>query len=98
MICEACALWADGRISHEAIDCDEVGCTCQHRKPGAWLETPWQPTGEPSPTPPRNEPSRCSACTRQFKTYKDGMIVWHKRTLRGRRSRCPGSRMAPLGK
>lgn len=105
VICKNCADLADVKVPHDVGDCDQEGCTCQHKSPGLWK-------GEKTPPPSpdlsmsvsaarvllrlallRNgPPNRCTVCDRPFSlTPKSRRIVMHKRRMLCERTTSDGT-------
>src|SRR4051812_42719868 len=96
VICKNCADLADDPsiMNHDKGDCDQEGCTCQHRDPGTWNHTPLtsraalpsmsisQARALLTQTLSAARQSQCSVCMRHLAvTPKSKRIVRHKRDM-----------------
>src|SRR4051812_11261387 len=105
VICKNCADLADDPtvMGHDVGDCDEVGCSCQHKSPGKWNHTDplkdlstsltvSQARALLSQTLQQQRQSQCSVCMRHLAlTPKSKRIVRHKRDMLCERTMSDGT-------
>lgn len=81
IICRSCAVHADTGYRHTPEACEQEGCTCQHKNPGAWKGERTQEKLPPSLCSVCEQPvvvtplNRVSLHMRKVETFRNGITI-----------------------